>query len=442
MQLSLTILLTPLLSGFLLYVLAGGSGAFSWKVLALGGLIEFLLDLLLSRWRRPGVVGRAQWRYALRIVVGLPLTIYLVAAYRYPALALLRFAPALALVMDLSAVSRCLWYATLFSLGLVAYRLLESQTLPGERDIVTLLGFCAIAILALGARLRIAQLVGRWSAARLVGARTQLRHDQLKQRLRLYLRTEFPAATAERLLERPTATAEQGRYICLAFYCAGIQESLSALPEGELSDLDREYRQFCQQVREWLQAGGFSYQLRGVRGYAWRLLDGEAAEVSWGMVERRALLELLFIAMRTRDFATRCRLARESKGVRGWYLRLALAAGPGVQLHPLADGIAVQLLSPAIGELDLRLQQEGAFRAANYWRDERKESMFDVLLVHPELAAICAPYFLESSSRYEQGWFVPGTIKSSYGNAERPSEPADDFFERPDWLPSPADGRS
>lgn len=439
-QLSAFLFAAPLVAGLWSWA-PGADRSFSWSVLLIGGLVEFAADALLLRSARFSPSLRSQLRYSLRIVVGLPLTIYLAIAFRHPAIAMLRFVPALALLAEMP-LARSLYYLALFSLGLVAYKLLQNLAPPTEREALTLFGALALGALVLYLRHGARRMLRRLAVARLQAKRAATRAQKAERRLVELFRSEAPPDLAEqRLLRRPGP--ESGLYLAVAIYNGPLLEDLDefdALQRPErLREFDHDYRLYCDYLRGALEKCGYQFSVRGPRAFALFNTGFPVQPVrdyvsACRATERRQILETVFTMLRLREWSARQRLNLESRGKRGWYTAMAVAAGALSLVSPLVELPGLQPVGPLLTELELRLSPRAAFRASNFWKDERRELQEDLCLVHPEIAPLVTPYFLESATRYDQGWMIPSTLKSSFASAANPQAPADDFFERGDWL--------
>ncbi len=446
LQLSLFACFAPIFVLFLQRFFAEPRGLFQFGFFALGAGAELCLDAWLVARYRAGRITRRRFlllQYLNRTVVGLPLTVYLAAAHRYGFVALLRFLPAVYGLAASGPRLRAGWFAALFALGVIAYRILQDVAPPGEREIVIVLAALALAFLILAYDLRRRRAELRALARRRADLRVRRERDHVRARETRLLQALLPPSAVERFQKDRPMRPEPGYYAALGFYFPELNDRAGDFArDGErlsvadaIYELQREWNLFCEHFRtrmlecDLIPLSGTA-SITGVR-----LLDANAPPDREALRtllfrERRLLFQLYFEGLRLRDFCLRTRRQLEQRGRRGWFCRAALAVGDAVLMQTGGENPAPALRGPLAAELKRRLAHDAPINQTTFMKDERRISQEDSFLIQPALIDIFAPYFVESQARYDQAWLAPGQLRPQYAKDDSGLEAAPDFFER------------
>ncbi len=387
-----------------------------------GTLLELGLTLLFAELVKRDLLSPSRMRlveYLNRVVIGLPLTIYLVLTGPHSSIGAVRFLASLLALPVRRNPSGYVWYIVFFAVGLLVSSALTHENLPSENHVFTAVTAVLSALAVIVAQRAVIQAKQRGAEAK----RKTLHHERKGNRLallqsRLFSRLLPPPAdriAAESREVRP----EPGSYLLAAFSFPGLDRAAVESPREFLRDWDR----FLLPVTDLLLAAGIFPVHAGGFLHAAVKLGVESAPTAelLRQIEVRGRIAgcvaaLYGVLARGREMSA----IRMRNGHPAWGLEIALALGPAVGL-PSGGGdpswtyrgsivrrVEGALSLPEIGKNDPGLQR---------------------LWVEGALWSVVGP-LVQGASESKDGWKSAGALRLELSKDGKGEEPAEDFLTR------------
>ncbi len=405
--------------------LFGEFGGLSIEVFLFGTGIELGLCVLLVGVRDRFQIGPRRfyfYDFLVRLIVGLPFTVYLIVVAPYSIIGLLRFLPLYLYFLDRARFRFALQYLLFFLPGSLFFALLKDFPYPGRVQTITIFVGTALGLI-LFLRERERLLAGKKS---LEGDRERLRLarrlQHISARETATLAALLPPAQVRLFQENRPLHPEGAESLIVAFRFPDLDTSLQDFADAidapsrakALDDFAGEWNRFLLYLRE---AAGRQNLIHSRKGEnllcVTRLPEGGEAGL------RARVFSLIFWIQDISRYAARARRLLEQRGRRGWHVRVALGRGLTFGLPQSGGSPAWMILGPGVATIESFLDTPPL---------ESKHQ--DEVRLQPGLHELVAGYYLEGSGNFSSGWYSPGYLQAAWARDEHGLEPAADFFER------------
>lgn len=386
-----------------------------------GTLTELSVTILLAELVKRDYLSADRMRlleYLNRVVIGLPMTIYLLLTGPHSSLGAARFLVSLTALPARRNPAGYIWFIVFFTAGSLTASALVHDNIPSENHIFTVVNAMLASIVMVAAQRAV---IGA-RRARSESRRKSLHHERRGNRLSLLQNRLFsvllPAPQDRIAAEGRDVRPDPGVYLVAALSFPGLDEAAADSPAEFARDWDR----FLIPVTDRLREAGYFTVHAGRFVHAAMKTGPETLRAEEWMQDSESRAKLVEGIAALFDLLTRARemsAIRVRNGHAPWGLEIALALGPAVGLPSgggdpswIFRGSTIRRAEKALGE----------------WTSGKMESVLR-LWVEEALWGVVRP-LVQGDGAVKDGWKSTGLLRVELSKDGKGEEPAADFLTR------------